>query len=90
MSASDAPMELWGLLINAFMGKGAACWQMPQVQNLAPKLLCPWENYLASLILSFLTCQVVMLTTLSGGGESASAWETERKLCDILHTIPDT
>lgn len=65
MSASDAPMELWGLLINAFMGKGASCWQMPQVQNLAPKLLCPWANYLTSLILNFLTCQVVMLTTLS-------------------------
>lgn len=60
MSTSEASMEMWDLLINALMGKDTAQRHMPQIQNLAPKLLCPWANSSTSLIFNFLACHVVI------------------------------
>lgn len=64
VSTSDASMGPRDLLIHAFMHKDTTRRYVRQVQNLAPKLLRPRVNSLTSWILSFLTCQVVLLTTL--------------------------
>lgn len=60
ISTLEASMEMWDLLINALVGKDTAQRHVPQIQNLTPKLLCPWANSSTSLIFNFLTWHVVI------------------------------